>query len=438
MNILTTETLWGNDQPKHNKNPNKADHEKTTLIIAAFPHSGQKHFNDNNPEFTSVYLSYDYDKIDNYIGVVDVVFIDIKLGFISGLLYKYFIYFVIPEKRLFDEWFYRLEESGDNSNVIPSKQEQEDIWANELKVINDLTSAQKYASKLITLDSSNLYITSSLVSELLAECKERKFAATLCNHVPDKVKNITDKPIYRIYALKSFGHVSRGAIGGVTDNPELISQHGDCWIDENVICLNTSIMGDAYVLGSCLIVDSSILSNTAIIDVDEIRLSSIGPLCSIRGCHKINKCVISPSVTIDAPLLEIHDSIMSVSTLATNSSTVIRYANINNKTIYNPININGVSGSNIHINGISSDNNFLFISDILPHINSMTVYIDNGVVMISSIELPGSYTLKSFIEYLKDHIDYTRYRKTIKYLIKMIRKHFNANRKGIVKNYTKK
>ncbi len=40
---------------------------------------------------------------------------------------------------------------------------------------------------------------------------------------------------YRIKALKSFGNVKKGEIGGYVESEDNLSQEGDCWISDNAI-----------------------------------------------------------------------------------------------------------------------------------------------------------------------------------------------------------
>ena len=58
----------------------------------------------------------------------------------------------------------------------------------------------------------------------------------------DGAYHTNDKILYRIQALKDFGDVKKGDLGGFVQNEDNLSHKGDCWIYENA-----KVYGEAKV-----------------------------------------------------------------------------------------------------------------------------------------------------------------------------------------------
>ena len=80
-----------------------------------------------------------------------------------------------------------------------------------------------------------------------------------------------DKPVYRIQALKDFGDVKAGDLGGFVSDTNCLSAIGDCWIYDNSIVLDARIEGDVKIKGD------SIISNGAKI-INDVELNQ----CNIQ------------------------------------------------------------------------------------------------------------------------------------------------------------
>lgn len=60
--------------------------------------------------------------------------------------------------------------------------------------------------------------------------------------------------LYRIKALKDFGNVKAGDIGGYIEKEENLSQEGICWVCDNAwVCNNAKVYGNAWVYGNALV-----------------------------------------------------------------------------------------------------------------------------------------------------------------------------------------
>jgi len=76
----------------------------------------------------------------------------------------------------------------------------------------------------------------------------------------DNFEEIFGRKVYRIRALKDFGNVKKGDIGGFVESEENLSQDDDCWIYGNaVVCGNTVICDRAIVCYNVVICDNAMV-----------------------------------------------------------------------------------------------------------------------------------------------------------------------------------
>ena len=66
--------------------------------------------------------------------------------------------------------------------------------------------------------------------------------------------------LHRIKALRSFGNVTKGNLGGWVEKEENLSQLGDAWIDENA-----KVYGNAYIFENALISGEAMIYGHAFI-----------------------------------------------------------------------------------------------------------------------------------------------------------------------------
>ena len=76
---------------------------------------------------------------------------------------------------------------------------------------------------------------------------------------------LSDKEgLYRIKALKDFGNVKKGDIGGYIQSEKNLSQYDDCWIYDNaVICDNARVEDNAQVYGDTAVCGDAIVCDYA-------------------------------------------------------------------------------------------------------------------------------------------------------------------------------
>ena len=101
---------------------------------------------------------------------------------------------------------------------------------------------------------------------------DKKFELT------DETINLRGKILYRIRALKDFGDVKKGDLGGFVEKESNLSQKGNCWIcndarvfDDATIYGNAEIYGNARVYDNAEVSgDAKVFSNAVIYDNAEI------------------------------------------------------------------------------------------------------------------------------------------------------------------------
>ena len=73
-----------------------------------------------------------------------------------------------------------------------------------------------------------------------------------------------NRNLYRIRALKDFGSVKAGDLGGYVESENNLSQKGDCWIFGSArVYGSASVSGSARVSGSASVSDSARVSGSA-------------------------------------------------------------------------------------------------------------------------------------------------------------------------------
>ena len=73
----------------------------------------------------------------------------------------------------------------------------------------------------------------------------------------DETIDVSGTTLHRIKALKDFGNVKKGELGGYVESERNLSQEGNCWVCGNAkvcgdaeVCGNAKVCGDAKVCGN--------------------------------------------------------------------------------------------------------------------------------------------------------------------------------------------
>jgi len=74
-----------------------------------------------------------------------------------------------------------------------------------------------------------------------------------------------DRTVYQIKALKDFGDVKKGDLGGYIEKEANLSQQGNCWVyDEATILRDAILLDDAVMRDYAIITDSVMLSDNVV------------------------------------------------------------------------------------------------------------------------------------------------------------------------------
>ena len=74
---------------------------------------------------------------------------------------------------------------------------------------------------------------------------------------------IREGKLFRIIALKDFGFIKKGELGGLIEKESNLSQKNECWIHENAsVTGNAEVSGNAEVTGNALVFGNALVLNT--------------------------------------------------------------------------------------------------------------------------------------------------------------------------------
>ena len=95
----------------------------------------------------------------------------------------------------------------------------------------------------------------------------------------DETIDVSGTTLHRIKALKDFGNVKKGELGGYVESEYNLSQIGNCWVYGNArvcgdaeLCGNAKVCGDAEVCGNAKVCGDAELCGNA----DYITIKGLG------------------------------------------------------------------------------------------------------------------------------------------------------------------
>ena len=269
--------------------------------------------------------------------------------------------------------------------------------------------------------------------------------------------------LYRIKALKDFGNVKNGEIGGFVESENNLSQEGNCWIhDEAKVLDNAMVLGNAQVLDHAIIKDYATVSDSACIKGSNVLISGKSHIydaviidnskitgeCNIGGNVKIDNSLIFNSlitgpgyISISTIINSIIEDFAKIEQSKLNYSSVINGSSVDSARIENVTMLDGAVVKNVSIKNavlgnkanISSVSDLITINQISAKYtpdetcNGYTFYLskdkeilacnDNGdVVTLDSLkaEIDKNMLIKESdkklydlaITYVKSHFDY--------------------------------
>lgn len=112
--------------------------------------------------------------------------------------------------------------------------------------------------------------------------------------------------IYRVRALRDFGDVKKGDLGGFVQSEKNLSHRGNCWIyDDAIVCDNSFVGGNGKVKGtSKLHTNSAVIENAVVSDRVVMWKNSV-----VRGNAKVSGGVwLSEKVVVDGDMILIGEA----------------------------------------------------------------------------------------------------------------------------------
>jgi carbonic anhydrase/acetyltransferase-like protein (isoleucine patch superfamily) len=84
--------------------------------------------------------------------------------------------------------------------------------------------------------------------------------------VKDDTIEIYGRTLYRIKAVKDFGDIKAGNLGGYVENITNLSQENNCWISGNAkVCGYAQVLGYAKVFGYAKVIDKAVVRDNAVV-----------------------------------------------------------------------------------------------------------------------------------------------------------------------------
>ena len=122
--------------------------------------------------------------------------------------------------------------------------------------------------------------------------------------LPEPYYRHGDRPLYRIRALRDFGIVKAGQLGGLIAGPDNLSQEGECWVtDEACVWDNAQVRRNAWVenyasVGGCAVVSGNAIVGGSVSIEDSAYIC--GDATLFGRCYVRDKAHITGCATISA------------------------------------------------------------------------------------------------------------------------------------------
>ena len=172
----------------------------------------------------------------------------------------------------------------------------------------------------------------------------------------EETKEFYGRILHRIKALKDFGDVKKGDLGGWIENESNLSQSELCWVYEEArvfgdaivsgdaivcekarvygrarVCGETIVYGEAGVYGRARVYGKARVSGDAIVR-DNARVfgeADVSGRARVCGEAEINECQVILKGSINFPLNSIENSLKAQLGLCFNKNKVILYKRVN-------------------------------------------------------------------------------------------------------------
>lgn len=231
--------------------------------------------------------------------------------------------------------------------------------------------------------------------------------------------------LYRIRAIRDFGNIKAGTVGGYIEKESNLSHEGLCWVEGN-----SNVYGDAIVYENALISDNAVVKHMA----------SVGGKAHIFGEAKIlNMVKVTGSALVyknaivcgRAQILDNAEiggnAYVGDDAVICESAVVCKFASIED---------NAHIGGNAYISGdyniglnayIKSIGDALCITGFDQQYDPITFYVDRNKNIYASTE----YFYGTLKKFKKETIQYSgHYKEELRAAAKLAKAHFSKNKKG--------
>ena len=212
--------------------------------------------------------------------------------------------------------------------------------------------------------------------------------------------------LYRIHAIRTFGDIQEGTLGGYIENENNLSHDGNCWVYDN-----------AKVYGMSMVLDNAIVMNDTIIEGN----SFVSDNAKVCGHAKISDASVGDYARVGGRASVLHNSM------------VYGYARMQDGIITNTTLINDAYIFNNDVTIIdgklASNKDYMFVLCNIDIIRGITFFKchDDEIKLIyetSTGHITSPKTLKEFIKYIKCTYSKSVY-KDFCNIIKMVKCHFS-------------
>lgn len=136
-------------------------------------------------------------------------------------------------------------------------------------------------------------------------------------------KLVDGTELYRIEALKNFGNVQKGAIGGYVESMDNLSQEGNCWIyDDAKVTGMAYVTDDAEVSGNSIVSGQSLISGNAKVQckgsvLDNSKVKEYAIVQGIVYDHAVvkGKSIINDGASIGGQAILSGESVLGTGTI---------------------------------------------------------------------------------------------------------------------------
>ena len=211
------------------------------------------------------------------------------------------------------------------------------------------------------------------------------------------------KKVYRIRALKDFGDVKKGDLGGFVSSYDNLSQEDNCWIYDDAAVMNNAILEDNSTIHNRVIVchdsivrcNSKISKSCRIYDSTKITNSTISGKSVLRNINivgsMINGVILSYKGKVWIEYSTIRGSLLLSESLIFNSKIISDRASIYQDSVIMRSNIRLLNGSDIYSSWVYEYSNIyanlklhnskIYRSDIIGDIDNMIKIVNKRVEM---------------------------------------------------------